>query len=69
MRLPIHLTLDEHLLTMCPRCGQAHEGGFHDEFDTVFHYSTRTCDCGYCIFIRSHTMSSGHGFLPSGHGF
>jgi hypothetical protein len=49
-----------HLEMVCPSCLRPHKNDWKPQFWRHTHYKTRTCDCGYKVFIRTEIFHSGH---------
>ncbi len=56
----MHHTLEEHLDKICPNCKNEHSKQWKPQFHLEMHYKTLKCDCGYEVFKKFSTMSSGH---------
>lgn len=54
------LSLEEHLETICPNCGQEHDSDWKVSFERHKTYLQKTCTkCEYLIFKESEFMMSG----------
>ncbi len=62
----VHSSLEEHLHTHCPNCGQEHDAQFLSHFTDHLHYVVGDCSsCGYRIEIAKHDLGGGL-FAPDG---
>ncbi|MGV8162559.1 MAG: hypothetical protein ACP5N2_04480 [Candidatus Nanoarchaeia archaeon] len=49
----VHISLEEHLAEICPKCGKEHESKWNLEVDERHMYLKLTCvDCKYIIFRK-----------------
>ncbi|HLD05295.1 MAG TPA: hypothetical protein VJG90_06265 [Candidatus Nanoarchaeia archaeon] len=56
----MHHFLEDHLDHSCPNCRKNHHKEWKPQFHLEMHYKTLTCDCGYKVFKKLSTLSSGH---------